>query len=125
MIALADARSESVAETLTRLVLVQNNLKGFVPQYQVILGGERFRVDFAWEQEKLILEFDGELKYSGRYGEPTEVIRAERRREKALTNAGWRVIRVNWPMVTRDPDALVALVRGELAARRRDSAARR
>ncbi|NKE09679.1 MULTISPECIES: endonuclease domain-containing protein [Kocuria] len=118
VIELADPRSESVAETLTRLVLVENHLTGFVPPFQVTVGGERFRVDFAWEREKLILEFDGEVKYSGQFGDPSGVIRAEPRREKALTNAGWRVIRVDWAMVTRHPYALVAMVRRELAVRR-------
>lgn len=117
VIEMADGRSESAAETLTRLVLVQNNLKGFVPQYPITLGGERFRMDFAWERERLVLEFDGDLKYTGEFGDPAEVIRAERRREKLLTNAGWRVIRVNWVMVTRTPEVLVDLVRRELAAR--------
>ncbi|MDO5618712.1 endonuclease domain-containing protein [Kocuria sp.] len=115
--ALADGSSESVAETLTRLILVQNNLSGFVPQYQVTAQGETFRVDFAWAEEKLILEFDGDIKYSGRFGDPSQVIQAERRREKALTNAGWRVIRVNWAMLTRNPQALIDLVQEALAVR--------
>lgn len=115
---LADARTESAGESLTRLLLVQHNLGGFTPQFALTLDGVTFRADFAWEKEKLILEFDGEFKYSGSFGDPAEIIRAERRREKALTNAGWRVIRVNWAMVTRHPEAVVAMVREELAVRR-------
>lgn len=117
ILALSDARSESPGETLTRLLLIENNLTGFTPQYTVTLRGNSFRVDFAWEEEKLIVEFDGEVKYSGRFGDPTEMIRAERRREKELTNAGWRVLRVSWNMLTRDPEQVVAMLRQELAAR--------
>ena len=43
----------------------------------------------------------------------------ERRREKDLANAGWRILRTDWATVVHRPDDLVALVRRELAARDR------
>lgn len=116
---LADSGSDSAGETLTRLVLRQHGLSGFTTQLEVVVDGELFRLDFAWEAERLALEFDGEVKYSGRYGDPAEVIRAERRREKLLLNAGWRVIRTSWAVVNRTPQDLAELVSTELQLLRR------
>lgn len=113
---LADPLAESPAETLTRLVLVRHRLPPFVCQLPVDTPFGVFRADFAWPRARLILEFDGQVKYTGE--QPTDqVLLAERRREKALTNAGWRVVRTDWPTITRFPERLVALLRRELALR--------
>lgn len=111
----ADGRSDSVGETLTRLILEDAGLGGFVPQCRVDTEWGTYFADFAWPECAVIVEFDGDIKYSGRFGAGQEVIRAEREREKALTNAGWRVLRVNWAMITGTPQRVVEMVRAELA----------
>ncbi|MDO5618010.1 endonuclease domain-containing protein [Kocuria sp.] len=112
----ANGLAESPGETLTRLMLEDHGVDGFTQQLAIMTAGGRHRVDFAWEREKVILEFDGGIKYSGKYGSPGDVIRLERQREKDLTNAGWRVIRVNWDTVVRSPLMVVQLIRAELHA---------
>lgn len=62
----------------------------------------------------MILEFDGRVKYSGTHGKTSHVLIAERQREKALTNRGWRVLRTDWATVTRRPDLPVSVLSREL-----------
>ena len=98
----ADGRSESVGESLSRVIIHE---LGFVlPELQVEFrspSGEFLgRPDFWWKQVQLIGEFDGMTKYTGaveRNGRTAEeVLVAERRRELKLAGADRRVIRWMW-----------------------------
>lgn len=110
---LADPLSESPGESLTRVVLLRSSLPPFVAQLPVATAHGVFRADFAWPEAHLVLEFDGRVKYFGQM--PTaEVLFQERRREKELTNAGWRVLRTDWQTVTQRPEQLVAQLHWEL-----------
>ncbi len=113
-----DARSESVGETLTRLMLVESVLP--VPELQWVIVGRTgtYRADFAWPGQWLVLEFDGEVKYGDA---PATVIRNERRREIEIQELGWTVIRVGWHDVVRTPAATVDRI---AAALRRSAATR-
>ncbi|MEX5263846.1 MULTISPECIES: type IV toxin-antitoxin system AbiEi family antitoxin domain-containing protein [Kocuria] len=115
---LADGRSESPGETLTRLVLLRARLPR--PELQVRIRTPRglYRGDFGWRAQRLLLEFDGDTEYYD-HGPTDRVLVQERRREKDLANAGWRILRTDWATVVHRPDDLVALVRRELAARDR------
>ncbi len=57
---LADGRSESPPETQVRLLLHRSEIPEPIPQFEVRLNG-RFvaRVDFAWPDCRVILEYDG------------------------------------------------------------------
>lgn len=91
----ADPRAESAGETLTRELIQRLRIKPPRPQVEVQSRVGLHRMDFAWEEEKLALEFDGRAKYFD-YKPTDEVIFQERRREKALMEEGWRFIRVEW-----------------------------
>ena len=91
----ADPRSESAGETLTRDLMQRLRIKPPQPQFEAQSRIGRHRMDFAWEGEKLALEFDGRTKYFD-YQPTEEVIFQERRREKALMEDGWRFIRIEW-----------------------------
>ena len=99
-----DTRSESVGETLTRLMLAESVLPA--PELQWVIVGRTgtYRADFAWPAQWLVLEFDGESKYSD---SAATVIRNERRREVEIQELGWTVIRVGWHDVVRTPAATV------------------
>ncbi|MEX5294612.1 hypothetical protein QYM41_04930 [Kocuria sp. CPCC 205268] len=106
-----DTRSESVGETLTRLLLAESGLPA--PELQWVIVGRTgsYRADFAWPELWLVLEFDGESKYSDA---AAGVIRNERRREVEIQELGWTVIRVGWHDVVRCPAATVARVEAAL-----------
>jgi very-short-patch-repair endonuclease len=57
------------------------------------------RVDFCWEEQKTIGEFDGKIKY-GRLLKPgqriEDVIFEEKLREDALRDLGWQIVRWLW-----------------------------
>ncbi|BCW37806.1 hypothetical protein StoSoilA2_38620 [Arthrobacter sp. StoSoilA2] len=91
----ADPRSESAGETLTRELMQRLSIRPPQPQFEVQSRLGRHRMDFAWEEQKLALEFDGRTKYFD-FNPTEEVIFQERRREKALVEEGWRFIRIEW-----------------------------
>jgi len=97
----ADERAESPGESLSRVRMKQDGLPR--PDLQVDMqdASGRFlgRVDFLWRAYRLVGEFDGAVKY----GElvpvgqtPATVIVAEKRRELALRNMGYQVVRWTW-----------------------------
>lgn len=61
----------------------------------------------------LVVEIDGNVKYDGTFSDPTTAIIDERRREKEITNAGYRVLRLS-PQQLSTPDELLELVKREL-----------
>jgi very-short-patch-repair endonuclease len=108
---LADGRSESALESITRLLFLQH---GLTPQLQVpIYDGAGFvaRVDFLFDSAQLIVETDGYASH----GSP-EAFQADRRRQNALLCAGYRVVRFSWQDVTSRPDYVIATVRSMLGA---------
>jgi len=97
----ADARSESPGESLSRVRILRAGLPSPTPQVELFddVGNLVARVDFWWEAEGVVGEFDGMVKYGklllpGQTAE--DVIRAEKFREQALVAAGCRVIRWTW-----------------------------
>jgi hypothetical protein len=62
------------------------------------------RVDFCWDEEKTVGEFDGKVKY-GRLLKPGQsvdsVIFEEKVREDALRDLGWQVVRWLWRDLSR------------------------
>lgn len=102
--------AESPAETLARYRI---KTWGFAdPQEQASLWveGRVYRPDFLWEKERVILEVDGGVKYSGVYGDPGQVIQQEKRRQRDLEKLGYRVIRVLWEDVMYRPENLRTLL---------------
>ena len=74
-----------------------------MPQFEVSSRAGRHRLDFAWKEEMVALEFDGKTKYFD-YRPTPEVIFEERRREKALEEEGWRFVRVEWKDLFREQE---------------------
>ncbi|WP_299440817.1 type IV toxin-antitoxin system AbiEi family antitoxin domain-containing protein [uncultured Phycicoccus sp.] len=111
LLRLADGASESVGETLTRLALVDAGLP-VRSQVEVRDPAGRFvgRVDLL-VGDRVVVEFDGAVKYAGAEGR--EALVREKRREDALRALGYLVVRVTWADLER-PGAVVALVRRAL-----------
>lgn len=102
VIRLADARLESVGECRCWHMFFRNALPMPQPQFEVfdtwgvLLG----RVDFAWPEHKVFVEFDGTekyLKYRKEGESVLDAVRREKRREESICRAtGWRCIRLTW-----------------------------
>lgn len=104
---LADPRIESVGETRTFLVIWREGLPAPEPQYEIFdeYGNLVARVDFAWPEHGIFLEFDGREKYLQyrREGESVHdaILREKRREELICQITGWRCIRVVWADLER------------------------
>lgn len=107
---LADPRSESAGETLTRELLVRLNIEPPVSQFEVNSPEGRHRMDFAWPTRKVALEFDGKAKYFD-YEPTKEVLFQERQREKALTELGWVFIRIEWKHLFKEAEFKYRILR--------------
>ena len=90
---LVDGARESVLESASFAYFVERGIP--LPRMQVelrsLLGAFIARVDFLWDDFLLVGEADGRLKYDDR-----ESLYAEKRREDAIREAGYRVVR--WGM---------------------------
>lgn len=95
-----DAGSESAGESRTRLLLRGFDVPQPEPQLAIPTDAGSFRADFAWPEQRLILEFDGKYKYFD-FRPTDEVIFKERQREKKLMELGWTFIRIEWPDLAR------------------------
>jgi len=107
MLALVDARSESVGESQTRCQL---SIAGIVAVPQVEIRDENgelvARVDLLVD-DWVVVEFDGRIKYAD--GDPS-VLWREKKREDALRRLGYVVVRVTWADL-RVPGKVAAMVR--------------
>ncbi|MBD5786626.1 hypothetical protein IF650_10580 [Cellulosimicrobium terreum] len=99
VIRLADAGAESAWESWLRYVVLRTGLPRPTTQLQVVTSVGRVRADVGWERWRLLLEFDGLVKYrtSGDgiapAADPGRVLVQEKRRQEALERERWRVLR--------------------------------
>lgn len=109
VLTLASPLSESPGESWTRLVLAGLGI-GAEQQAEIHGPEGRFvaRVDFLVRAEKLVIEFDGAMKYDGLEGRHALV--KEKRREDELRSRGYRVVRLTWADLA-DPARVLALLR--------------
>ncbi|GAA2017741.1 type IV toxin-antitoxin system AbiEi family antitoxin domain-containing protein [Terrabacter terrae] len=116
-----DARHESPGETLTAQVLRELGYS-FTPQFEVPRlerPGRVFHTDFRIDGTRVLIEFDGKLKYNPDVN--PDAARAnfqEKLREDELRRLGYFVVRL-----TRADLAKPALVRARVEASIRDSCA--
>jgi hypothetical protein len=119
---LADGRIESVGESRTYWCCYRHSLPMPVPQFEVSddQGLVVARVDFAWPEYGVFLEFDGRIKYEKllRPGErASDVVIREKEREALVCRlTGWRCIRVTWAEL-QNPARLAARIRDALFCR--------
>lgn len=109
---LADPRSESPLESASRGVMISANLP--VPDLQVWVrdrSDRDHRVDFLWPERGVVGEADGWGKYAA-----MEDVRAEKRREDALRDAGFVVVRWTSDELWRTPRLVVERLRRALGA---------
>jgi very-short-patch-repair endonuclease len=113
-VALADVRSESIPESITRVVLV---LAGFevIPQFTIrVVGVFIARVDLALPSYRIAIEYDGA------WHAMREQLERDRARLNRLQLAGWRVLHVTADMLG-DPTHIVAAVQAAVLSGRRAS----
>lgn len=108
---------ESPGETLLLIAIIDGGLPRPAQQVNVVVGGRVYRPDFLYEDEKVIVEFDGHIKYTD-YGPTDRAVMSERRREKQLQNQGWIVLRYSWAQVRNHPEQVASEIAAMLELRR-------
>ncbi|WP_433558065.1 hypothetical protein ACQPWY_05085 [Pseudonocardia xinjiangensis] len=105
-LAFADARSESVGESRSRVALAGAGLPAPVLQWEVRRPDGRFvaQVDFGWPALRTVGEFDGRVKYGLLVppgADAADVLYREKLREDALRAEDLGVVRWGWSDLDR------------------------
>lgn len=123
VVRLADGRRESAGESRTAYAFFAQGVPMPEPQVWILdEHGVRFaRVDFAWVELGVFLEFDGKIKYE-RFRLPGETLdeflmREKAREERICQLTGWVCIRITWAQLN-SPRQLAERIRRILASRR-------
>ncbi|HET9876697.1 MAG TPA: type IV toxin-antitoxin system AbiEi family antitoxin domain-containing protein [Mycobacterium sp.] len=110
LLPLADPRAESPMESEARLVMIDGGLPPEALQYEIVDADFRtWRVDFAWPEHRVAVEYDGEAWHSG-----PEAFVYDRRRRAALQNIGWVVVALIADDVRRRPWETVRRIETQL-----------
>lgn len=80
------------------------------PQFPIELAGHRFRVDFAYPDRRVVLEYDGFEAHSGE-----AAFARDRWRQNQLVLAGWLVLRFTKADLGDRPEWVASKVRAALA----------
>ena len=120
-VAFADGRAGRVGESRSRVLLDRARLPPPVLQWEVPARRPVGRADFAWPALRTVGEFCGRVEYGrllrpGR--EPDDAVLAERRREDAIRDAGFRVVRWVWADLDDFDDVVARLCAAFAAAAR-------
>jgi hypothetical protein len=105
-------RAESRPESHLRVILQLAGMPG--PAINLVIvdaeTGKEVRTDFAFEELKLVLEYQGD------YHRTKAQWRKDMTRRSKLEAAGWKVMELNWDDL-KDPDELVARIRARMGGR--------
>lgn len=90
LIPLATSEAESPMESEARLVMIDGGVPPDVLQYEIVDRNFRtWRVDFAWPDRKVAVEYDGFDWHSDR-----EAFRTDRQKRAALQEMGWSLLSI-------------------------------
>jgi very-short-patch-repair endonuclease len=111
VLAVADGRAGSPMESVLRWLLLEAGLPA--PDLQHVVrdtaGSFIGRVDMAWPEQRVIVEFDGDVHRERR------VFVDDVRRQNGLVLAGWTVLRFTSADVLGSPQRVLRLLRAALA----------
>ncbi len=80
----------------------------------VVTEDDRLEVDFLWPDQRFVVEADSRAHHGSGVA-----FERDRRRDRELIGAGYRVMRVTWLQAEREPKAVAAAIRAALSERSR------
>lgn len=111
LLPLANPLAESPMESEARLVMIDGGLPHPVLQHEIMDRDFRiWRVDFAWPEQRLAVEYDGLDWHSG----PAAFV-YDRKRRAALQEVGWTVLAIIADDVRRRQSEMVRRIEFQLA----------
>lgn len=111
--AILDGRGPTLTRSEAEARFLELVRRGGLPPPAANVVVEGYEVDFLWRAERLVVEVDGFGYHASR-----SRFEADRRRDSDLVAKGFRVVRVTWRQLTREPDATLARVAAALAVTR-------
>ena len=108
------APAESDLETLLSKILRDGGLPAPVRQFEVVVAGQRFRLDAAYPELMIFMEGDGFGVHS-----PRGSFERDRSRQNLLVVAGWLPLRFTWRRLCRSPEGVVNEVHAARILRQR------
>ncbi len=110
LIPLARPGAESPMESEARLVMLDGGLPEPLLQYEIVdKDGRLWRVDFAWPDRMVAVEYDGFEWHSS-----PEALRRDRQKRAALEEIGWRVLSIVSDDVRGHGDVMVRRIDAHL-----------
>ena len=100
------ARTRSEAEESFLALIRQTEIPR--PEVNIVVSG--YEVDFFWRAERFVVEIDGFAFHLSQ-----RRFDSDRRRDAVLAASGVRVIRVTWPQIKTEPEALLVRLAQALA----------
>lgn len=111
LLPLASPLAESPMESEARLMMIDGGVAPHVLQYEIVdRNYQTWRVDFAWPDQRLAVEYDGLAWHSG-----PEALVYDRRRRAALQEVGWVVLAIIADDVRRWPQQTIRRIEAQLA----------
>jgi very-short-patch-repair endonuclease len=95
-------------------VLRGPGMPAFVQQRRVVVRGEEFALDAAYDEVKLAVEMDGAAWHGSREQREKDI-----RRDALLATVGWQTLRFGFSRLTTVPDTCRHEIRAAYGARRR------
>lgn len=89
-----------------------------LPQARTNVRVAGWLVDAVWDRQRLVVEVDGY-----RFHRTRAKFERDRRMDGRLLMAGYRVLRVTWRQLTREPELVVAMIATALAVQRSQTGA--
>lgn len=106
----ADPASESPLESLSRGTLDQWGVPRPICGMHVQgVSGENYWADLGWPEQRVLGECDGMMKYHS-----PDTLRTEKRRQEALEQAGWMVVRWTWDEIVQSPKVVAMRLKSAL-----------
>jgi hypothetical protein len=110
LISLARAEAESPMESEARLAMIDGGLPAPVLQHEIVdRSGRRWRVDFAWPERRVAVEYDGFDWHSDR-----DAFRRDRQKRAALQEIDWAVVSIVFDDVRHQTRDMLRRIEAEL-----------
>jgi very-short-patch-repair endonuclease len=81
-------------------VLQQPGMPPFVQQRPIVVAGERYVLDAAYEEVMLAVELDGAAWHGSRRQRESDI-----RRDSLIATLGWQTLRYSYARMTAEPEA--------------------
>jgi very-short-patch-repair endonuclease len=95
------------SEAERRLIALCRSAQLPLPRTNVHRAG--WEVDAVWDAQRLVVEVDGRKFHS-----PQSKFERDRRKDADLMLAGFRVLRLTWHRLTREPEQVIAIIAAAL-----------